>query len=296
MPWSWEINWITVWDYLRITVEFLLIATVIYKILYYLRGTRAANVLAGLVVAFLALSIIANSLGLNVLRWLLDSFLSLMAITIIVVFQPELRRAFAQLGSFTFFQRNRKREAINELIHAVTAMASKRTGAIIVLERRIGMRAIVEDSIKLDCKLNNLLLQSIFYPNSPLHDGAVIVRDDRIVAARAILPLSRDRDLSRTMGTRHRAALGITEETDAVVLLVSEETGDISIACRGNIMRGISEKNLESELSKLMNSSDASSESLTDILGSVDEQEGSVNFHGDEEPIAEKQSEPDKEK
>jgi diadenylate cyclase len=277
-------NWVTVFDYLRIIVEFLLIATVIYKILYYLRGTRAANVLAGLVVAFLALSIIANSLGFNVLRWMLDSFLSLIAITIIVIFQPELRRAFAQLGSFSFFQRSRKREAINELILAVTAMSSRRIGAIIVFERRIGLRALVDDSIKLDCKLNNLLIQSIFYPNSPLHDGAVIVRDDRIVAARAILPLSRDANVSRTMGTRHRAALGITEETDAVVLLVSEETGDISIACRGSIMRGISEQNLENELSKLMSSSDDSSGELTDILGSVDEPEGAVDFHGDEEP------------
>ena len=277
-------NWVTVFDYLRIIVEFLLIAAVIYKILYYLRGTRAANVLAGLVVAFLALSIIANSLGFNVLRWMLDSFLSLIAITIIVIFQPELRRAFAQLGSFSFFQRNRKREAINELIHAVTTMSGRRIGAIIVFERRIGLRALVDDSIKLDCKLNNLLIQSIFYPNSPLHDGAVIVRDDRIVAARAILPLSRDVNLSRTMGTRHRAALGITEETDAVVLLVSEETGDISIACRGAIMRGLSEKTLVTELHKLLVSNNESSESLTDILGNIDEQEGSVNFHGDEEP------------
>ena len=286
MSWEWEINWVTVLDYLRIAVEFMLITFVIYKILYYLRGTRAANVLAGLVVAFLSLSIVANSLGLNVLRWMLDSFLSLMALTIIVVFQPELRRAFAQLGSFSFFQRNRKRETINELTQAVTVMAKRRIGAIIVIERRIGMRAIVEDAVKLDCKLNNLLIQSIFYPNSPLHDGAMIVREDRIVAARAILPLSRDVNLSRTMGTRHRASLGITEETDAVVVVVSEETGFISIACRGAIMRGISEKNLEIELNKLLMNNDDSGESLTDILGNIDESEGSVDFHGDEEPVA----------
>ncbi len=285
---DWNINFLTVLDYLRVAVEFLLITAVIYKILYYLRGTRAANVLAGLVVAFLSLSIIANSLGLNVLRWLLDSFLSLMAFTIIVVFQPELRRAFAQLGSFTFFQRNRKRETINELTLAISAMSQRKIGAIIVIERRIGMRAIVEDAVKLDCKLSNLLLQSIFYPNSPLHDGAVIVRDDRIVAARAILPLSRDVNLSRTMGTRHRAALGITEETDSVVLVVSEETGDISVACRGAIMRGLSAKNLESELNKLLMHSGSTSDSLTDILGNMDETEGKVNFQGDEDPVNEK--------
>lgn len=284
MLWDLEINWSSVWDFVRMAIEFLLIAFVIYKVLYYLRGTRAVNVLAGLVVAFLALSIIANSLGFTVVRWLLDNFMSLMAFTIIVIFQPELRRAFAQLGSYTFFQRNRKRETIHELVSAVNSMASRRCGAIIVIERRIGMRAIVEDAIKLDSKLNNLLIQSIFYPNSPLHDGAIIVRNDRIVAARAILPLSRDANLSRTMGTRHRAALGITEETDAAVVVVSEETGDISVACRGAIMRGLSGKSLENELNKLLMSGAETSETLTDILGALDDPEGEVNFHGDEEP------------
>ena len=283
---SFSFDWNVLWDFLRVIVEFLLIAFVIYKILYYLRGTRAVNVLAGLIVAFLALSIIANSLGLTVVRWLLDNFMSLMAFTIIVIFQPELRRAFAQLGSYTFFQRNRKRETIHELVQAVNIMSGKRTGAIIVIERRIGMRAIVEDAIKLDSKLNSLLIQSIFYPNSPLHDGAIIIRNDRIVAARAILPLSRDANLSRTMGTRHRAALGITEETDAAVVVVSEETGDISVACRGAIMRGLSGKSLENELNKLLMNGDESSESLTDILGTLDEREGEVNFHGDEDPNA----------
>ena len=281
MDWSMDLG--SVVDILRIVVEFLLIAFVIYKILYYLRGTRAVNVLAGLIVAFLILSIVANGLGFTVVRWLLDNFMSLMAFTIIVIFQPELRRAFAQLGSYTFFQRSRKRETINELVNAVNAMAGRRCGAIMVVERRIGMRAIVEDAIKLDSKLNSLLIQSIFFPNSPLHDGAVIIRDDRIVAARAILPLSRDANLSRTMGTRHRAALGITEETDAVVVVVSEETGDISVACRGVIMRGLTGKALENELNKLLMGSDNSTEDLTDILGSLDEKEGSVNFHGDEE-------------
>ena len=284
MPWSMGISWNSVLDFVRMAVEFLLIAFVIYKTLYYLRGTRAVNVLAGLVVAFLVLYIISVSLKLTVVSWLLNSFMNLMAFTIIVIFQPELRRAFAQLGSYTFFQRNRKRETINELVAAVNSMARRRCGAIIVIERRIGMRAIVEDAIKLDSKLNNLLIQSIFYPNSPLHDGAVIIRNDRIVAARAILPLSRDANLSRTMGTRHRAALGITEETDAAVVVVSEETGDISVACRGAIMRGLSGKSLENELNKLLMSSDEASEALTDILGTLDEPEGKVDFHGDEEP------------
>lgn len=278
------VNWNSFFDIARTVIEFVLIAFVIYKILYYLRGTRAVNVLAGLIVAFLALSIIAYSLKLTVTSWLLDNFMSLMAFTIIVIFQPELRRAFAQLGSYTFFQRNRKKETINELMQAVNAMAARKIGAIIVIERRIGMRAIVEDAVKLDCKLSGLLIQSIFYPNSPLHDGAIIVRDDRIVAARAILPLSRDANLSRTMGTRHRAALGITEETDGIVLVVSEETGDISIACRGAIMRGLSGKALENELNTLLMTASDNPETLTDILSNPDEQEGTLDFHGDEDP------------
>ena len=284
MPWVFEFSWNGVLDFVRAAVEFLLIAFVIYKILYYLRGTRAVNVLAGLIVAFLMLMLISDKLELKVVSWLLDKFLELMALTVIVIFQPELRRAFAQLGSYTFFKRSRKRENINELVQAVNSMSARKIGAIIVIERRIGMRAIVDDAIKLDCKLCAWLLQSIFFPNSPLHDGAVIVRDDRIVAARAILPLSRDANLSRTMGTRHRAALGITEETDGIVLVVSEETGDISIACRGAIMRGLSGKSLENELNKLLMHSNDNSEDLTDILGTPDEQEGAVDFHGDEEP------------
>ena len=284
MQFDFTFYWSSVWDLVRMVIEFLLIAFVIYKILYYLRGTRAVNVLAGLVVAGLILAITAKVLKLTVIHWMLENFLQLLAFTLIVIFQPELRRAFAQLGSYRFFQSNRKRETINELVSAVNSMASRRCGAIIVIERRIGMRAIVEDAIKLDSKLNNLLIQSIFYPNSPLHDGAVIIRNDRIVAARAILPLSRDANLSRTMGTRHRAALGITEETDAAVVVVSEETGDISVACRGAIMRGLSGKSLENELNKLLMNGDQTSESLTDILGSLDEPEGEVDFHGDEEP------------
>ena len=284
MPWFFEFSWNGVLDFVRAAVEFLLIAFVIYKILYYLRGTRAVNVLAGLIVAFLMLMLISDKLELKVVSWLLDKFLELMALTVIVIFQPELRRAFAQLGSYTLFKRSRKRENINELVQAVNSMSARKIGAIIVIERRIGMRAIVDDAIKLDCKLCAWLLQSIFFPNSPLHDGAVIVRDDRIVAARAILPLSRDANLSRTMGTRHRAALGITEETDGIVLVVSEETGDISIACRGAIMRGLSGKSLENELNKLLMHSNDNSEDLTDILGTPDEQEGAVDFHGDEEP------------
>ena len=162
---AWSITFNTVVDALRTAVEFLLIFFVIYKILYYLRGTRAVNVLAGVIVSCLIITIAAKKLNFNVVGWLLENFMEMMAFTIIVIFQPELRRAFAQLGSYMFFQRNRKKETIHELVAAVNSMADRRCGAIIAIERRIGMRAIVEDAVKLDCKLNNLLIQSIFYPN-----------------------------------------------------------------------------------------------------------------------------------
>ena len=265
MPWSMGISWNSVLDFVRMAVEFLLIAFVIYKTLYYLRGTRAVNVLAGLVVAFLVLYIISVSLKLTVVSWLLNSFMNLMAFTIIVIFQPELRRAFAQLGSYTFFQRNRKRETINELVAAVNSMASRRCGAIIVIERRIGMRAIVEDAIKLDSKLNNLLIQSIFYPNSPLHDGAVIVNNERIVAAAAILPVSNRELKDRSMGLRHRAGIGLAEASDAVVIIVSEETGSVSLAVGNVVQRDINLDLLTENLTKLLYSH-ATQEQITEVV------------------------------
>ncbi len=232
-------------------IEIAILAFLIYKTLYYLRGTRGANVLAGMIVALLVLNIISKALKFEVIAWLLSGFWGLLGMAVIVIFQPELRRAFAQLGSMTNWRRSRRRETVVELVTAVLEMSRKQVGAIIVMERRIGMQALIDDSVKLDVRLNALLIESIFFPNAPLHDGAMIVRNDRIVAVRAILPLSRQK-LSRTMGTRHRAALGITEETDAVVIVVSEETGMISLACRGAIVRGLSADNLESHLHELL--------------------------------------------
>jgi len=237
--------------YLSPVVEIGLIAFLIYKILYYLRGTRGANVLAGLFVALLVLNILSKALKFEVIAWLLSGFWSLLAIAVIVIFQPELRRAFAQLGTLASLRRNRRLVALGELTTAVLEMSRKRTGALIVLERRIGLQALIDDSVKIDVRLNALLIETIFFPNSPLHDGAMIVRDERIVAVRAILPLSRQK-LSRTMGTRHRAALGITEEADAVVIVVSEETGTISLGCRGVMVRGFTAENLQNRLEELL--------------------------------------------
>jgi diadenylate cyclase len=185
----------------------------------------------------------------EVVSFLLDRIWSLLAMALIVIFHPELRRAFAQLGTAPFFYRNRKKEAIAEVATAILNMSRRKCGALIVFERENGLRQIVDDAVKLDIKLNSLVIESIFYPNSPLHDGAIIIRNDRIVAAHAILPLSRDISLPREIGTRHRAALGISEEYDAVTVVVSEETGKISIT-----HDGVMHKNLGPEkLIRLLN-------------------------------------------
>lgn len=228
-------------SYIRPELEVGVLWLMIYGLLYYLRGTRGANILAGIVIALILLTLLSDWLKLEVISAMLINLWAILATALIVIFQPELRRAFAQLGSASFLaqRRTRRREAISEIVTATVNMAKRRIGAIMVFERQIGMGAIVEDAIKLDVKLNSYLIESIFFPNSPLHDGAVVIRDDRIVAAHAILPLAQNDAGMPSMGTRHRAALGITEETDAVALVISEETGSISLACRGRIKRHI---------------------------------------------------------
>lgn len=237
---------------IRSVVEIAILSFLIYKALYYLRGARGSYVLAGMIIVLVVLTVLSNRLKLEVITWLLGGFWVSFAPAVIIIFQPELRRAFAQLGSYTFFQGRRRREVIGELVLAAQAMSKRRYGSLIVVERRIGMQAIVDDSIKLDIKVNSMVLESIFFPNSPLHDGAVVIRDGRIIAARAILPLTRTENISRRLGTRHRAALGISEETDAVAIVVSEETGIISIACRNSLYRDLSVSEFESYLEKLL--------------------------------------------
>lgn len=237
---------------IRSVVEIAILSFLIYKALYYLRGARGSYVLAGMIIVLVVLTVLSNRLKLEVITWLLGVFWVSFAPAVIIIFQPELRRAFAQLGSYTFFQGRRRREVIGELVMAAQNMSKRHCGALIVVERRIGMQAIVDDSIKLDIKVNSMVLESIFFPNSPMHDGAVIIRDGRIIAARAILPLTRSENISRRLGTRHRAALGISEETDAVVIVVSEETGIISIACRNSLYRDLSVPEFENYLEKLL--------------------------------------------
>ena len=233
--------------YLAPTLEFFLIFLLVYTLLYFFRRTRAISVLWGVIVILLGLRILAGILKMEAFSWILQNLWQFLAMVLIVIFQPELRRAFAQLGSifspYTHARQIEQKEAIEEIVSALIQMSFRRCGALIVFERRIGLAAIVGNAVHLDAKINSLLLQSIFYPKSPLHDGAVIIQDGKITAAHAILPLTQESSY-RNIGTRHRAALGITEETDAVALVVSEETGTISYAYRGKLSRDVTESKL----------------------------------------------------
>ncbi len=208
-------------------------------ILNYLRGTRTASILGTAVFILILITIVADLIDFEVIGWILNSAWTFLPIAIIVIFQPEIRRAFTQLSS-PFGSDIKREEAISEISTAIANLAKKKFGALIAIEQNFSLKGLCDNYIRIDATLTHKLLESIFVPNTPLHDGAVVVRKGKIRAAGCIFPLSSNSELTSGMGTRHRAALGITEETDALVVVVSEETGIISIAYKGNIKRGIS--------------------------------------------------------
>jgi diadenylate cyclase len=222
-------------------LDILIVAFFIYQLLLIFRGTRAAQILVVLAILYLT-SHASLSIGLLTVNWILQSLLGVWVLMMVIIFQPELRRALVSFGQRNFlrvFSRGEEVHMIDELARSAVSLASKRTGAIIVLERETKLDSYVEPGINLDAVISRRLLESIFFPYSPLHDGAVIVNNGRIVAASCFLPLSLSPEVSKDLGTRHRAAIGITEETDAVAVVVSEETGTISLAYGGKIERDL---------------------------------------------------------
>ena len=238
---------------LRYCADYLIIATMIYWLLYFLRGTRGVNVLFGLICLLCTAMLLVKHFQLMVLGYLLDRTWTIFGIAIIFIFQPEFRRAFAQAGAL-FSRNTASRTMIDEIALAAEQMSLSRTGALIIFEQNIGLAGIINNSVILDAQVNALLLETIFFKNSPLHDCAVIIRKNRIVAAHAVLPLTQE-DVGnpvRRLGTRHRAAVGITEETDAVALVVSEENGAISLAHKGRILRGLRPDEVAPQLGLLL--------------------------------------------
>ena len=247
-------DWTNIIPLLAEGIQIAILFVAIYGFLYFLRNNRGLQVFVGIIVAAFVLSMILRIKGLqfDVLEHLVDVIVNSLFIALIIIFQPELRRALAQLGSFSAWQGKRKRELIVEIVTAASDMARRKCGALIVIERSTKLQNYIEDAVMLDAKVHYLLLESIFYPKSPLHDGAVIIRKDKILAARAILPLTTNKNISKYLGTRHLAALGISEESDAVTVVVSEETGSLSITYKGTIHRDISSRDMENLLEKLL--------------------------------------------
>jgi diadenylate cyclase len=234
-------------------IDILVVAIIIYQFLMLVRGTRGAPMLVGVVVVALAFYV-ARIGELTTVNWLLSTSLPYAVFALIVVFQSEIRHALARLGSRLTFSRASaaEAEAYDDIVLAANLFSQNQTGALIVIEREIGLRTYIESGVPLDARLSYDLLATIFRPSAPLHDGAVIVQHDRVAAAACFLPLSMNPVLSTQLGTRHRAAIGITEETDAIAVVVSEETGAISLAIGGNIERDIGVEQLRERLSALL--------------------------------------------
>ena len=234
-------------------IEILVLGLLLYYIFLFFQGSRGAQVLSGLVMVFVGLLILTNALRLDTLNWLLQRFTVYLAVALLIIFQPEIRRALAQLGRRHLFGNTvSERSLIEALVKGVTQMADGKIGALIAIEREVGTVPVQETGTPLDALVTPELLQTIFYPNTILHDGGIIIRGDRMVAAGCVFPLSQKPEISKALGTRHRAAIGLTEETDALVLVVSEETGSISVAYKGRLRRGLDAERLERFLSSIM--------------------------------------------
>jgi diadenylate cyclase len=243
------IHWLRV--HWREALDLTLVAGIFYYLFRMMRGTRAAQMFVGLVLV-VAASIVASWLKLSALNYIADSLRTVWIVVFVILFQPELRGALMSLGKgrlFSAFTRGEEYTILGEIVRAAESLSARHIGALIVVEREVGLKNYVETGTPIEARISHELLTTVFTPPSPLHDGAAILSGNRLAAAGCILPLSQNPRLIYALGTRHRAALGVSEETDAVVVVVSEETGAISIAERGRLLRNLDPGALRSTLS-----------------------------------------------
>jgi len=237
-------------------LDILIVAVLLYGLLMLARQTRASEVLKGLVILIVA-SWVSDLLGLTAINWILLNIVNNGAVVIVILFQPEIRKALEQLGRGTLRDSSRLSDhaeneyIVREITNCLLSLSRRRVGALIVFEQKVGLKDIIETGTQLDSHISGALLENIFEPNTPLHDGAVVIRGSRIMSAGCILTLAEGMGISRELGTRHRAAIGITEATDAVTLIVSEETGIISVARAGHLTRHLDRTLLEQALIKM---------------------------------------------
>jgi diadenylate cyclase len=248
-----------------VAIELLLIGLVVYWVLRFLRGTRGARMLKGiafvLISLYLIVRIVGTQFGLDRIEFLYRQFLLFAAAACVVVFQPELRRALMRLGETRLFRgwSSQIDEEIEALVEAATFLSRRKIGALVAIEREVGLGGIAESGTRINADLTAQLIETLFWPNSPLHDLGVVVRQGRIEYAGVQFPLAESGDLERELGSRHRAAVGLSQESDAVVLVVSEETGDVSIAERGQLIRKLTPEGLRGLLGELLGRSDGAS-------------------------------------
>ncbi|HVL24893.1 MAG TPA: diadenylate cyclase CdaA, partial [Thermomicrobiales bacterium] len=244
----------------RVVLDIFVVAFFIYWLLWVAQGTRALSLIRGIVTLFLLLYLLGWALELSMLNWILSRIWPALIVAIPVIFQPELRRAFEQLGHagswlrspFPNQDENAGEEMIDEVVRAAQQLSRLRYGALVVIERETGLQDFVSKGVALNADISRQLLINIFFPNSPLHDAAVVIADNKILAASVVLPLTDNISASSQLGTRHRAAIGITEESDALAVVVSEETGQMSVAHSGRLIRNLDQDRLRRVLRTLM--------------------------------------------
>ena len=234
-------------------LDILIVAFIVYKVLGFIRETRAEQLAKGLLILVI-ITLASKALHLYTLNWILSGLMTVGVVALVVIFQPELRRALEHLGRSRFVNvlngvdKEEAKRMVLEMVEAIDSMSSSRTGALIVIEGEITLNDIVETGTVIDAAVSAEMIGNIFYEGAPLHDGALIIRGDRLHAAGCVLPLTQNKQLSKELGTRHRAGIGITENSDAMVIIVSEETGVISIAQNGNLTRFVDVKKIEKTL------------------------------------------------
>lgn len=234
-------------------LDILIVAFIAYKVLGFIRETRAEQLAKGLLVLVVA-TVLSDVFQLYTLHWLLSGFMTVGLIAIVVIFQPELRRALEHLGRsrlsniMSDIDKDEAKRMVSEIVRAIDAMSTSKTGALMVIEREITLNDIVETGTVIDASISAEMIGNIFYEGAPLHDGALIIRADRLYAAGCVLPLTQNKGLNKELGTRHRAGIGITENSDALVIIVSEETGVVSVAQNGQLTRFIETKQIEKML------------------------------------------------
>jgi diadenylate cyclase len=239
-------------------VDIGIITFLVYRLLQIVRGSRAMQMIVGLAVILVAY-ISSRVLGLFTLNWIIDNFLGSIILVVIVIFQGDIRRALTQVGTAPLFGAAERMvqargDIIEEVVEAAEALARKKVGGLIVLQREVGLNEYMEIGTRLDARVSRELLESVFLPNSPIHDGALVIQKGRVTAVRCLLPLSTAPNLKKSWGTRHRAALGVTEETDAVAIVISEQEGTIALVVGGNVTENIDAPRLRGALEGLVKS------------------------------------------